>query len=59
MVQSAKTIADGVKDISNGNKKNKLVYDAETGDFTMVPESAPVQEGHVVDDFAKDGFAAK
>ncbi len=57
MPQSAQTIANGAKSIYDGGAMKKMVFDPETGDFTMVDVSAPVQEGHVVDNFSKDGFA--
>ena len=57
MAQSAQTIAEGAKSIYDGGAMKKMVFDPETGDFTMVDVSAPVQEGLVVDNFSKDGFA--
>lgn len=56
MAQSAETIAEGARAINNGTAMRKMVYDPETGDFTMVEV---IEEGVPVDEFSKDGFACK
>lgn len=57
MAQKAVTIANGARKTYAGGAMKKMIYDPDTGDFMMIEKAAPVEEGIVVDDFSKDGFA--
>ena len=58
MVQSSEEIARGAREISDGKTMQRMVFNPETGAFTMVTSSDPrILEGQIVDDFSRDGFA--
>jgi len=57
-VNNETSTGEGLKEILQGNKRRKMIYNEETGDFEMVPYDAEIDENSQdVTAFAEEGFA--